>query len=285
MATTSGTNPSLPRGQGLPRVQSRQGIYWMATIPHHCFTPFLPQLCAFAKGQLELSESGYLHWQLLFVLERKASLATMRSTLGPYHFELTRSSASDSYVWKDETAIPSTRFELGTKPFRRQSANDWDAIKLAAKSGQLDSSVIPSDVFIRCYSSLSRIAKDYCRPLPMERVCQVYWGRTGTGKSRRAWEEATIEAYCKDPNTKFWDGYRDQNCVVIDEFRGTISISHLLRWLDRYPVIVEVKGGAMPLSASMFWITSNVDPREWYGDIDESTKDALLRRLNITHFL
>ena len=209
----------------------------------------------------------------------------MRTTFGPWHFELSRSTAADAYVWKDDTSVQGTRFELGSKPFRRNSDVDWERIKISAKSGELDSDSIPADIFVRHYSSLSKIAKDYCRPLPMERSCQVYWGRTGTGKSRRAWEEATFDAYVKDPNTKFWDGYRNQENVVIDEFRGTISISHVLRWLDRYPVIVEIKGGAMPLLATRFWITSNVDPRNWYPDTDDETKDALIRRLNITHFL
>ena len=53
----------------------------------------------------------------------------------------------------------------------------------------------------------------------------------------------------KDPRTKFWDGYRNQENVVIDEFRGAIDIAHILRWFDRYPVIVEVKGSSVVLSA------------------------------------
>jgi len=104
------------------------------------------------------------------------------------------------------------------------------------------------------------------------------------GKSRRAWEEASLDAYPKDPCTKFWDGYRGQKNVVIDEFRGDINVSHILRWFDRYPVNVECKFGAVTLSATTIWITSNVDPRDWYPDVNQDTKDALLRRLTITHF-
>ena len=35
------------------------------------------------------------------------------------HWEPTRSSAANAYVWKDETAVPGTRFELGKKPLNR----------------------------------------------------------------------------------------------------------------------------------------------------------------------
>lgn len=93
-----------------------------------------------------------------------------------------------------------------------------------------------------------------------------------------------MDAYPKDPRSKFWDGYRGHQHVVIDEFRGGIDISHILRWLDRYPVIVEVKGSSTVLKAEGIWITSNLDPRCWYPEADEETVSALLRRLNITHF-
>jgi len=72
--------------------------------------------------------------------------------------------------------------------------------------------------------------------------------------------------------------------VVIDEFRGEIGIGHLLRWFDRYPVLVEIKGGSVVLKATRFWITSNLSPDAWYPNLDEETKSALKRRLNITHF-
>lgn len=85
--------------------------------------------------------------------------------------------------------------------------------------------------------------------------------------------------------TKWWCGYLGNEHVVIDEFRGVIDVAHLLRWLDRYPVLVEIKGSSVVLKAKTIWITSNLDPRLWYPDIDQETLDALLRRLNITHFV
>lgn len=118
----------------------------------------------------------------------------------------------------------------------------------------------------------------------MEREVFVFVGPTGAGKSRRAWEEATWDAYPKDPRTKFWDGYRDQCHVVIDEFRGGIDIAHLLRWFDRYPVLVEIKGSSTPLVATKIWITSNLHPRNWYPDLDYTTYLALERRLQVTEF-
>lgn len=225
---------------------------------------------------------GYLHWQLFVVFDTKRRLRAVRDTFGPWHAEPTRSEAARTYCWKDETSVKGTRFELGKYPFRHNSKVDWDAVRSLAKCGKLDD--IPSSVYVRSYFQLRRIATDNLVPVGIERQVTCYWGSTGTGKSRTAWEQAGENGYPKDPRTKFWDGYRGQENVVMDEFRGGIDVSHMLRWLDRYPVIIEVKGSSTVLYAKRFFITSNLDPRLWYPDIDDETRSALLRRMTIVYF-
>lgn len=261
--------------------QQSQARYWLLTIPHANFTPYLPRGCRYIRGQLERGASDYLHWQILAVFSNKLRLGGVRNIFGPFHAEPTRSSASNSYVWKEETRIDNTQFELGELPFHRNEPKDWSRIKNDAVAGRLD--VIPPDVFIQHYRTLRTISADFATPIAVERTAIVYWGPSGVGKSRRAWEQAGLDAYPKDPNTKFWCGYNNHQNVVMDEFRGGIAIGHLLRWLDRYPVLVELKGSSTVLTAKKFWITSNLDPRDWYPELDELTKMALLRRLEIIY--
>lgn len=209
-------------------------------------------------------------------------MAAVRKFFGPKcHAELTRSDAAAAYCQKEDTR-DGDPFEFGAKPINPSVKTDWESVWLAAKSGRLDA--IPAHARVVCYRSIRAIGADFDRPVGVERECAVYWGGTGTGKSRRAWSEAGVDAYCKDPRTKFWCGYEGDQNVVIDEFRGGIDVSHLLRWLDRYPVRVEVKGGSRPLKATKFWITSNISPDEWYPELDQETKDALRRRLKVIHF-
>lgn len=63
---------------------------------------------------------------------------------------------------------------------------------------------------------------------------------------------------------------------------GAIDIGHMLRWMDRYPVIVEIKGSSVVLKATTIWLTSNLHPREWYPGLDAATFDALCRRMEVT---
>lgn len=265
----------------MPSIQAK---YWMLTIPAHCFTPFLPPGVEFIKGQLESgSQSEYLHWQLLVSMSRKSTLSNVVKIFGPYHAEQTRSAAADEYVFKDDTAIPNTRFQLGKKTLKRNSDKDWDLVKSLAIQGKFNE--IPADILIRNYSSLKRIHVDNVTPLAQEKEVYVFWGRTGSGKSKRAWEEATLSAYPKTPTSIWWCGYQAHENVVIDEFRGQINISHVLRWLDRYPVLVEIKGSSCVLQAKKIWITSNISPDEWYPDLDSETQLALRRRFTqVIHF-
>lgn len=256
----------------------------MLTVPEDDFTPSLPSEANWIRGQLEEGgETGYRHWQIVVAFSSKKSLAGVRRVFGERgHYELTRSSAADSYVWKELTRVDGTQFELGERPFKRNSAADWDNVWTSAINGRWTD--IPSDIRVRCYGNLRRINGDFAVATGMERTCRVFIGPTGTGKSRRAWDESGVECYPKDPRTKFWCGYRGEKHVVIDEFRGGIDVCHLLRWLDRYPVCVEIKGSSVPLNATTFWITSNVDVNLWYPELDTPTLLALKRRLTIEYF-
>lgn len=257
------------------------GRIWLLTIPKEKWNPCLPEGCSYIKGQGEKgTNTGYEHWQVLVWFGKTVRLSAVKKIFGKEtHAELSKSSAADSYVWKEESRIDGTQFEFGKQPHKRNSKRDWDSIKDQVLKGELDT--VPSDLFIRHYSNLRRIAADYAKPVAVERRIRVYWGPTGTGKSKRAWDEAGLDAYPKDPLSKFWDGYQGQKNVVIDEFRGVVNISHILRWFDRYPVNVEIKGSSTTLKAEEIWITSNLHPMDWYPDIDVPTRDALLRRLEI----
>lgn len=281
----------VPPGPGQGRAghrdpAGRTARYWLLTIPELAWHPErgLGGHCVWILGQLEqgVGENAYRHWQLVAGFNQPVRLSAVKQLFGQQvHAEPTRSRAAEAYVVKDDTAVPDTRFELGRRPIQRNDPADWDRVwDLAAANALTD---IPADIRVRHYGNLRRIASDYVPSPAIVRSVYVFWGPTGVGKSRRAWEMAGLDGFPKDPRTKFWDGYSGQRSVIIDEFRGGIDVAHILRWTDRYPVRVEIKGGSVPLLADTLIFTSNLSPGSWYPELDAATFAALERRLIIEH--
>ncbi|AGA18368.1 hypothetical protein [uncultured marine virus] len=107
----------------------------------------------------------------------------------------------------------------------------------------------------------------------------VLWGPTGSGKTRRAWEEAGPLAYSK-PQGQWFDGYRGQANVILDEWPDeTIGIQLVLQMLDRYPLMVAVKGSFASWCPRRVWLTSNIEPSAWFPEASQRHRDALRRRL------
>lgn len=114
----------------------------------------------------------------------------------------------------------------------------------------------------------------------------VYYGPTGTGKSHavRTMCDGDDDVYWHT-GTKWWDGYDGHGTVVFDEFRSNqVSMSRLLRILDKGPLRVEYKGGYRQLLAHRFIFTTNSHPRDWYRVVGEA-QDQLLRRMTAIHHM
>lgn len=109
----------------------------------------------------------------------------------------------------------------------------------------------------------------------------VYWGVTGSGKTYKAimdnpdyYQMLTINK----GDRVFFDGYKGQSTLIIDEFYGQIPYHYMLRILDKYKLQVEIKGGTTWAQWNKVVITSNAPPASWYPDLQNI--DPLLRRIN-----
>lgn len=112
----------------------------------------------------------------------------------------------------------------------------------------------------------------------------VYFGASGTKKTTRAVKELGGTPYIKAPSSKEWfDGYDGRSDVVLDEFRGGITLGGLLNMMDKFPSQVQVKGGMVNFAPRRMTITSNLHPDEWYKQetLETHSRAALWRRFNV----
>lgn len=235
------------------------------------------------RGQKEVgSNTGRPHWQLFVSFRIRKRLGAIKQLFGDRcHAELTRSEAAESYVFKDDTAIVGTRFELGEKAVNRNSSADWSKITDLARTGQI-SRILDEfgDIAVRHYNALKHISRDYMvPPKDMNNVCGIWiYGPPGVGKSHFARECYGNDIYLKMCN-KWWDGYRGQKTVLIDDLdKGSKVLGHHIKlWADKYTFLAESKGHTFPIRPDRIVVTSNYKIEEIWTD-DESMCEAIRRR-------
>lgn len=114
------------------------------------------------------------------------------------------------------------------------------------------------------------------------------YGETGVGKTRAVYARYPIdEIYVKD-ESKWWDGYRGQQVILFDDFRGQIPFNVMLRILDRYPYAGQVKGGYCNINSPVIVITSSLRPNKVYMSDKLQKEDSLkqlLRRIDYVYEL
>lgn len=268
----------------------RQGTYWMGTIKYendedmNCLFNTNQPTIVWMKGQREIGEGGFDHWQVLVLVKPKKSLRQMKDVEGTAHWELTRSERAEVYVWKDASRVPGTQFELGTKPFKRNSKRDWEEVWNKCTTGDMDG--IEPGIKIMHWHALQSIRNANILPIRRPEVnVDYYYGGTGTGKSHAA-DTKYPDAYWKISSNKWWDGYKGEDTVIIDELSTEcISIAKMLTWFDKYKCSVEVKGGTIGLIATKFIITSNLSLDELLVNEKDVHKAAFKRRVKVTEFM
>lgn len=120
---------------------------------------------------------------------------------------------------------------------------------------------------------------------------KVIWlhGPSGAGKSLRALtmcaETYGQDIYHKKCGSKWWDGYDAHQAVVIDDFRGSWwGLTETLSLLDRYPKMIEIKGGWRQFKPRLIVVTSIFAPSDVYKseNIGLEPIQQLLRRIDET---
>lgn len=188
----------------------------------------------------------------------------MKTVLETAHWEPRRGSQQQAiaYCSKSETKMEGP-WSVGT-PKEQGKRNDLEEIKNKILEGveEKEISLEHFSDWTRYHKAFERFRLIHSTPRNEPQEVIVCIGKTGTGKTKYA-QEFDPKAYWKE-HGKWWDGYTNQNTIIIDEFYGWIPFTELLRVCDRYTYRGETKGGTVNIVSKTVIITSNKEPDDWY---------------------
>jgi len=239
----------------------------------------------------EAPDTGALHLQGYIEFNNPRALSGVKSLPGmgaQVHLEPRRGTGPQSvaYCSKDESRVAGPwwwpdKETCMANCAKQGTRSDLLDVKRKIEEGETEKELFNNDetfpLMIRYHKNLM-IYKRICAPernwLP---TLVSIIGPSGCGKTRWCFENYP-GAYIH-PGGKWWDGYDGQETVILDEMHGGhFPFRMLLKILDRYPMLVEVKGGYVPLVPRQILITANSDPANWYQGIGMNWKDSPLRR-------
>ena len=249
--------------------------------------------CKYIIYGRETGNKGTNHLQGFIIWDNAKSFnATKKQLSQRTHIEICKGTPYDNFVYcsKDGSFI-----ERGERPERvgQGKRNDMLAIKKAIAQNIQVKKMLQNDMILN-HQQLrfaEQLEKYYERKRNWKPVVKWYWGETGTGKTKTAYEEFLAKA--EDPDDiyfsmdtgKWWEGYDAQPYVIIDDMRGDFLKFHqLLKLLDRYPYKVECKGASRQFLATEIIITSCVPPEELYPNLGEQVEQLIRRIDNIKEF-
>ena len=239
----------------------------------------------FVVGQLE--QGSHLHLQFYIQRGTRTRLGTMKTDIcDKTHWEPARGSPEDNikYCTKADTRVAGP-WTFGVVTRRGQRTDLETAVEMIKDGAHLREVAMKcSEAFVKFHKGLTALDTLVRSNGPRDIVATgpevwVFWGPTGVGKSRKAYEQWP-DAYRKTTSDKWWDGYRGQDTVIFDDFKGSSMKLHDFQMIiDRYPVQVEVKGSYIDLSAFRYVFTSNKHPRDWYSK-EADPEGTAMRRIS-----
>jgi hypothetical protein len=254
----------------------------------------------------EIGENGTYHTHIYLQAKSGVRFSSVKNRFEGGHFEMAKGTAKDNtdYVeksgkWendkKHDTQVDGTIERWGEMPVERQgSRNDLADVYSMVKQGMTNFQImeeIPDMMFNldKLETVRQTIRDEEYRGKWRDLDVQYIYGETGTGKTRSVMEKYGYgNVYRVTDYTHPFDGYMGQDVILFEEFRSSLSLGDMLKYLDGYPVVLPCRYANKQACFTKVYISTNVSLNEQYANIQRDSYEdfrAFLRRINsVKHY-
>ncbi|UYD39101.1 MAG: replication associated protein [Wigfec virus K19_562] len=233
---------------------------------------FIYQVIGFETG-----ESGTPHLQGFITWKRSYRLTQLKRLVPRAHWEPAIAADAANYCMKET-------YEILDNRTRGKRTDLIEAVSCLKSDGLKKMKENFPEVFVKYHAGFEKLAVPDTKRDWVPEVTWI-WGPTGVGKTRSVvLQEPNL--WISGKTLQWWQGYNGQEATLFDDYRRDFCEFHtLLRYLDAYPIQVEVKGGSVPLLAKRMYITCPYPPEVLYGGRTEEDIAQLTRRITKTLYM
>lgn len=255
----------------------------------------------------EKGENGTPHLQGYMEFSTQKRLTTIKTIMPRAHIETRKGTANEAVVYCKKGEQPkeewlalgpngpnygkNAKFTEQGEVSQQGSRRDLELLQREINDGTLTVQQIRQEnpmIYHQYGRTLNQLEDDRMETVFRTERTQGFWlwGGTGAGKSHVAFKGFTTEThYVWKLNDNNWqDGYKQQETVIIDDFRGSINYDEMLRMLDEHPNYTVPRRGRppIPFTSKRVIITSSMPPEDVYNKRNERDSiEQLKRRVHI----
>jgi len=254
----------------------------------------------------EIGEQGTPHTHIYIVSSNGIMFDTMHRKFYGVHIEKANGSNQQNrdYVrkegkWQDdakhETSLPDTFEEWGELPLdRTHKESQSEQIVQMIREGMSNADIVAA--IPTAFNKLSHIDqtrqtllyeenKDKWRQLDVTYL----WGDTGAGKTRSVMDKYGYSRVYQVTNYDHpFDGYQGQDVIIFEEFRNSLKIDDMLKYLDGYPLMLPCRYADKVACYTKVFIISNYSLEQQYPNVQRDnprTWSAFRRRIHRVEYM
>ncbi len=253
----------------------------------------------------EIGDQGTYHTHIFLAGRSAIRFSSVKKIFPAAHIEMCKGTCQQNmeYVsktgkWendrKHETRVDGTFEEFGEMPVERQGKrNDLDDLYDMIKSGMTDHDIIAEDPrYMTMYEPIQKTRqlliqekyRDTFRNLDVAYI----WGDTGTGKTRSVMEKYGYSNVFRVTDYSHpFDAYSGQDVILFDEFRSSLLLADMLKYLDGYPLELPCRYLNKYACFTKVYIISNIPLAKQYtvAQVDNyETWLAFIRRIHTVKY-
>lgn len=249
----------------------------------------------------EVGEEGTPHTHIYLQCKSAVMFSTVKKRFDGGHFEMAKGTAQENrdYVAKDgkwkkdkkhETCIEGTFEEVGECPVERPGLkNDLVDLYAMIQDGMSDSDILAMnpDYMVRL-STIAQVRsllnKDKYADVFRDLHVTYIYGATGLGKTRYVMDKYGYSKVFRVTDYLHpFDTYDGQDVVLFDEFRSSLRLTDMLKYLDGYPLELPCRYANKWAAYTQVYIVSNISLSQQYQDVQRNENVSFLAFLRRVH--